>query len=173
VCSRPHEIFSWATALNARVLSCRQFGSYGQSPEKRGNRRFWRLLEESQCCQNYGLEFLSFPIEDRSVPASFSEFDGLLNSVTNHLRNGKAVGVHCRAGIGPIAPVCNGGFCGRSRETVHVPASTHWSPDGKKIIYPDYSASPVYLEAVDVQSGKATRLTASSSFSVDTWLGCR
>ena len=58
------------------------------------------LLEESQCCQNYGLEFLSFPIEDRSVPASFSEFDGLLNSVTDHLRNGKAVGVHCRAGIG-------------------------------------------------------------------------
>ena len=58
------------------------------------------LREERQCCQNYGLEFLSFPIEDRSVPASFSEFDGLLNSVTDYLRNGKAVGVHCRAGIG-------------------------------------------------------------------------
>ena len=58
------------------------------------------LLEESQCCQNYGLEFLSFPIEDRSVPASFSEFDGLLNSLTDRLRKGKAVGVHCRAGIG-------------------------------------------------------------------------
>ena len=58
------------------------------------------LLEESRCCQNYGLEFLSFPIEDRSVPASFSEFDGLLNSLTDRLRKGKAVGVHCRAGIG-------------------------------------------------------------------------
>jgi len=58
------------------------------------------LLEESQCCQNYGLEFLSFPIEDRSVPTSFSEFDGLLNSLTDRLRKGKAVGVHCRAGIG-------------------------------------------------------------------------
>jgi protein-tyrosine phosphatase len=58
------------------------------------------LLEESQCCQNYGLEFFSFPIEDRSVPASFSEFDGLLNSLTDRIRKGKAVGVHCRAGIG-------------------------------------------------------------------------
>ena len=58
------------------------------------------LLEESRCCQNYGLEFLSFPIEDRSVPASFSEFDGLLNSLTDRLRKGKAVGVHCRAGVG-------------------------------------------------------------------------
>jgi len=58
------------------------------------------LLEESQCCQNYGLKFLSFPIEDRSVPASVSEFDRLLNSVTECLREGKAVAVHCRAGIG-------------------------------------------------------------------------
>jgi len=57
-----------------------------------------RLLEESQCCQNNGLEFLSFPIEDRSVPASFSEFDGLLKSITEFLRNCKAAGVHCRAG---------------------------------------------------------------------------
>src|SRR6516162_8570743 len=63
------------------------------------------LLEESQCCQNNGLEFLSFPIEDRSVPASFSEFDGLVNSVTEHLRNGRAVGVHCRAGIGRSAMI--------------------------------------------------------------------
>jgi len=46
------------------------------------------------------LEFVSFSIEDRSVPSSFNEFDVLLNSVTDYLRNGKAVGVHCRAGIG-------------------------------------------------------------------------
>jgi protein-tyrosine phosphatase len=58
------------------------------------------LLEESQFCQSNGLEFLSFPIEDRSVPSSFNEIEGLLNSVTDYLRNGKAVGVHCRAGIG-------------------------------------------------------------------------
>ena len=58
------------------------------------------LLEENQCCQNYGLEFLSFPIEDGSVPPSLDEFDGLLDSLTDHLRKGKAVAVHCRAGIG-------------------------------------------------------------------------
>ena len=58
------------------------------------------LEEEGHCCQSNGLEFLSFPIEDRSVPPSFNEFDDLLNSVTAYLRNGKAVGVHCRAGIG-------------------------------------------------------------------------
>jgi len=58
------------------------------------------LLEESRYCQSSGLQFLSFPIEDRSVPASFSQFNDLLDSVTEYLRKGKAVAVHCRAGIG-------------------------------------------------------------------------
>ncbi len=58
------------------------------------------LTEESQWCQRSGVEFLSFPIEDRSVPDSLSKFNGLLRSVTEYLRNGKAVAVHCRAGIG-------------------------------------------------------------------------
>jgi len=58
------------------------------------------LADEGQCCQNNGLEFLAFPIEDRSVPPSLDEFCALLNSLTDHLRNGKAVAVHCRAGIG-------------------------------------------------------------------------
>ena len=58
------------------------------------------LLREGRCCQNNGLEFHSFPIEDGSVPPSFKEFDGLLNCVAEYLRNGKAVAVDCRAGIG-------------------------------------------------------------------------
>ena len=58
------------------------------------------LLDEGLCCQRSGLVFLSFPIEDRSVPPSLNQFDGLLNSVTDYLRKGKAVGVHCRGGIG-------------------------------------------------------------------------
>src|SRR5437773_8964126 len=45
--------------------------------------RIWATpeVEEGHCCQSNGLEFLSFPIEDRSVPPSLDEFDGLLNSV--------------------------------------------------------------------------------------------
>lgn len=58
------------------------------------------LLEESRYCRSNGLEFLSFPIEDRSVPVSLSEFHDLVDSVTEYLRKGKSVAVHCRAGIG-------------------------------------------------------------------------
>jgi hypothetical protein len=52
------------------------------------------LLEEGHFCKSTGLEFLSFPIEDRSVPPSLNEFDGLLHSVIDYLHTGKAVGVH-------------------------------------------------------------------------------
>jgi len=58
------------------------------------------LVEESRCCQTRGIEFLSLPIEDRSVPNSSADFTELLDSVTNFLRKGKAVAIHCRAGIG-------------------------------------------------------------------------
>jgi protein-tyrosine phosphatase len=58
------------------------------------------LVEESRFCQSRAIEFLSFPIEDRSVPNSSAEFSELVNSVTDSLRKGKAVAVHCRAGIG-------------------------------------------------------------------------
>jgi len=61
------------------------------------------LLEEGHFCKSTGLEFLSFPIEDRSVPPSLNEFDGLLHAVIDYLHTGKAVGVHCRAGVGRSA----------------------------------------------------------------------
>jgi protein-tyrosine phosphatase len=39
-------------------------------------------------------------VEDRSVPSSFSGFSHLVHSLSEYLRTGKAVAVHCRAGIG-------------------------------------------------------------------------
>jgi protein-tyrosine phosphatase len=60
----------------------------------------WGLRGESRCCEDNGLKFLSFPIEDRSLPTSLSEFDGLIDSVTDYLREGKAVVVHCWGGVG-------------------------------------------------------------------------
>jgi hypothetical protein len=45
------------------------------------------------------LTFLSL-IDDRSVPTSVSEFDEVIDSVTEYLREGKAVVVHCWGGVG-------------------------------------------------------------------------
>jgi protein-tyrosine phosphatase len=58
------------------------------------------LLEEANCCRENGISFISFPIEDRSVPASISEFESLLERIQREIRGGKAIAIHCRAGIG-------------------------------------------------------------------------
>jgi protein-tyrosine phosphatase len=58
------------------------------------------LAGEAECCRNSGMRFLSFPVEDRSVPASESDFKGLVELIDEFLRKGNAVAVHCRAGIG-------------------------------------------------------------------------
>jgi len=58
------------------------------------------LGTESSLCASRGIEFHSFPIPDRGVPASAAAFDSFLAPLVRNLRGGAAVGVHCRAGIG-------------------------------------------------------------------------
>jgi len=58
------------------------------------------LTEEGQECANIGLVFVSFPIKDRSVPASHTKFGALVDRLSEYLGKGKAIAVHCRAGIG-------------------------------------------------------------------------
>jgi protein-tyrosine phosphatase len=58
------------------------------------------LRNEAQGCAQSGLDFVSFPIEDRSVPNSHAEFVTLVDQLMEYSRKGKAIAVHCRAGIG-------------------------------------------------------------------------
>jgi len=58
------------------------------------------LVEEAQECAENGLLFISFPIEDRSLPAHAGGFAVLVDQLVAHLRNCRSVVVHCRAGIG-------------------------------------------------------------------------
>lgn len=58
------------------------------------------LHDEAALCARAGIEFFSFPIVDRGVPASFLETQNLVKDLAGRLRNGDAVAIHCRAGIG-------------------------------------------------------------------------
>ena len=58
------------------------------------------LLEEAKCCRENGISFVSFPIEERSVPVSIAEFESLLERIQGEIRGGGAIAIHCRAGIG-------------------------------------------------------------------------
>jgi protein-tyrosine phosphatase len=58
------------------------------------------LQQEEQLCRNNGLSFVSFPIVDRSVPASQLDAMRLVERLDNELRQGRSVLVHCRQGVG-------------------------------------------------------------------------
>jgi protein-tyrosine phosphatase len=52
-----------------------------------------------------GIRFLSFPIQDRSVPDPVGAL-ALLRGVLAQLRQGRSIAVHCRQGIGRSGLVC-------------------------------------------------------------------
>lgn len=55
---------------------------------------------ETDLCAEFGLEFLSFPIRDKNVPPSLERFASLARDVAEKVERGRAVAIHCRAGIG-------------------------------------------------------------------------
>jgi protein-tyrosine phosphatase len=55
------------------------------------------LGREASLCAENGIEFLSFPIRDRGLPADEAAFGCFANDLA---KTQKAVAVHCRAGIG-------------------------------------------------------------------------
>ncbi len=58
------------------------------------------LVGEAQACDVGSVEYVRFPIEDRSVPTDSTEFRNLLDELEARLRHKKAIAIHCRMGIG-------------------------------------------------------------------------
>ncbi|HET8923234.1 MAG TPA: dual specificity protein phosphatase family protein [Candidatus Acidoferrum sp.] len=64
------------------------------------------LSEEAKCCSELNVKFLSFPIEDRSLPISENTLSKFLDSLDERLNEKSGVAVHCRAGIGRSSMLC-------------------------------------------------------------------
>ncbi len=58
------------------------------------------LVDEAAWCRANDMQYISFPITDRGVPASKAAFLELLIRLAEYLRDGKGVAIHCRQGIG-------------------------------------------------------------------------
>lgn len=58
------------------------------------------LQEESTICDKLSIEFISFPIKDRSVPVNNKAFMTLIQQLNNELDKGSRIVIHCRMGIG-------------------------------------------------------------------------
>lgn len=58
------------------------------------------LREEKQICEANGIEYISFPIKDRSVPESPAHTIQFVRNLHLKLLAGQNIVIHCRAGIG-------------------------------------------------------------------------
>jgi protein-tyrosine phosphatase len=61
------------------------------------------LNDEAGRTTNAGIEFVSFPIEDRGVPCDSEAFGELARNLAEKLSGGRNIGIHCRQGIGRSA----------------------------------------------------------------------
>jgi protein-tyrosine phosphatase len=66
------------------------------------------LEDEKQLTEKNGMEFVSFPIQDRGLPKSVSEFSRFTKNLYHQVLDGKNTVVHCRAGIGRTGLVAAG-----------------------------------------------------------------
>jgi protein-tyrosine phosphatase len=112
------------------------------------------LSAEAKECEEHGIEYRSFPISDRGTPESLHEFIAMVDELALRLRDGVAIAVHCRAGIGRSS-ITAGAFLLRSG----VPADK---------IFPMISRArglsvPDTQSQIDWFSGLAKRLSAPST----------
>lgn len=61
---------------------------------------FLGLAEERATAERVGLTFLSYPIQDGSVPRDVVQFRSFIQGIADRLDAGERIGVHCRGCIG-------------------------------------------------------------------------
>lgn len=66
------------------------------------------LSQEDDIAQSKNVQFVSFPIPDRGVPASTRDALSLLGKITAKLDEGKNVAIHCRQSVGRSGLVAAG-----------------------------------------------------------------
>jgi len=57
------------------------------------------IAEEAELARSRGSSLYSFPVPDRSVPASRTETLKVVKELHRHLAAGDSVGIHCRQGL--------------------------------------------------------------------------
>ncbi len=65
-------------------------------------REVWELelADEARFAEKSGMEFVSHPIPDHSIPVSEEETRRMVARLAGRVKKGKRVAIHCRAGIG-------------------------------------------------------------------------
>lgn len=101
------------------------------------------LNHQADICNRLGIEFLSYPIPDRGVPASEAQLGEFVRGLYQRLLHGKAIAIHCRAGIGRtgIVAACLLHFLGVSYEDIFPVLSR-----SRGLSMPDTNAQAAWVE---------------------------
>jgi protein-tyrosine phosphatase len=102
-----------------------------------------QLQEQATLCAEHGIEFRSFPIPDRGTPANSRELSRFIDELHDRLLAGKAVAVHCRAGIGRTGLVA---ACLAHRLGVPVEDVFHVLSRSRGLAMPDTTAQVEWVE---------------------------
>ena len=101
------------------------------------------LAEEGESCQRAGIVFRSFPILDRGIPTSPEEFQVLVHAIGEDVRGGRAVAIHCRAGIGRSSLVA---ACVLSMQGIDVEHAFALIAQGRGCSVPDTMEQRIWVE---------------------------
>jgi len=58
------------------------------------------LRNQQTLCSRHELEYINFPIVDRSIPEKGNKIDSLIETLYQKTKTGNSVVIHCRMGIG-------------------------------------------------------------------------
>jgi protein-tyrosine phosphatase len=116
------------------------------------------LEREAALVAEAGMSFTRFAIPDRGVPASAAETLTLWERLAGRLREGGAVGVHCRASIGRAGLIVAGTL-------VHlgVPEELAWrrTSEARGRAVPDTQEQRAWVSALARAAGDASRIRQS------------
>ena len=129
----PAEVAAWKAAGVGVVVSLLESAEV----------RELELEHQARLCEESQLAFRSFPIRDRGAPESTRELVALVAELHAHLLAGKAVAIHCRAGIGRTGLV---GGCLVHRLGVPLKEVFHLLSLSRGVAVPDTEAQIRWVE---------------------------
>ena len=110
---------------------------------ERAEVRELELEHEARLCEERSIAFRSFPIPDRSEPGSAEALMRLVAELHGQLESGKAIAIHCRAGIGRTGVVAG---CLLHRLGIASGEVFHLLSRSRGIAMPDTEAQIAWVE---------------------------